>query len=190
VVYLFDRYVILCCSISAVVTLVVVVVLFCFVLFCFVVVLVSSFRAVCRCSKEVKLRPTVSRPVRVGVRHPSGTRDQFFFLLEFFFRRLRVCYFVAPSPTRGWVCNLLLLLVLSSTVPPGLSPTGLKTIFYCPNSWDSPNLEGQVPVFISPRNRVAQIYPRALGSLSLPLTTRRVMVELFYPTSTWDWVFL
>jgi hypothetical protein len=28
----------------------------------------------------------------------------------------------------------------------------------------SPNLEGQVPVFISPRNRVAQLYPQALGS--------------------------
>jgi hypothetical protein len=38
------------------------------------------------------------------------------------------------------------------------------TIFYC-LIWDSPNLEGQVPVFISPRNRVAQLYPRALGSL-------------------------
>jgi hypothetical protein len=30
---------------------------------------------------------------------------------------------------------------------------------------DSPNLEGQVPVFISSRNRVAQLYPQALGSL-------------------------
>jgi hypothetical protein len=30
---------------------------------------------------------------------------------------------------------------------------------------DSPNLEGQVPVFISPRNRVAQLYPQALGSI-------------------------
>jgi hypothetical protein len=38
------------------------------------------------------------------------------------------------------------------------------TIFYC-LIWDSPNLEGQVPVFISTRNRVAQLYPRALGSL-------------------------
>jgi hypothetical protein len=28
----------------------------------------------------------------------------------------------------------------------GLSPSGLKTIFYCPNSWDSTNLEGQVPM--------------------------------------------
>jgi hypothetical protein len=35
--------------------------------------------AVC-CQSQVKviLRPTVSRPVRPGVRHPSGTRDQFF----------------------------------------------------------------------------------------------------------------
>jgi hypothetical protein len=31
--------------------------------------------------------------------------------------------------------------------------------------WDSPNLEGQVPVFIYPRNRVAHLYPQALGSL-------------------------
>jgi hypothetical protein len=30
---------------------------------------------------------------------------------------------------------------------------------------DSRNLEGQVPVFISPRSRVAQLYPQALGSL-------------------------
>jgi hypothetical protein len=30
---------------------------------------------------------------------------------------------------------------------------------------DSPNLEGHVPVFISPRNRVVQIYPQTLGSL-------------------------
>jgi hypothetical protein len=29
---------------------------------------------------------------------------------------------------------------------------------------DSPNLEGQVPVFISPRNRVARLYPQAPGS--------------------------
>jgi hypothetical protein len=36
------------------------------------------------------------------------------------------------------------------------------TILYC-LIWDSPNLESQVPVFISPRNRVAQLYPRALG---------------------------
>jgi hypothetical protein len=37
-------------------------------------------------------------------------------------------------------------------------------MYYC-LIWDSPNLEGQVPVFISPRNKVAQLYPRALGSI-------------------------
>jgi hypothetical protein len=57
---------------------------------------------------EVNLRPTVSP----GVRRPSGTREQFFFLLEISFRQLRVCYFEAPSLTRGRVCNLLLQLLL------------------------------------------------------------------------------
>jgi hypothetical protein len=50
------------------------------------------------------------------VRYPSGTRDQFFFLLEIFFRQLRVCCFVSQSLTRGRVCNLLLLLVLARAV--------------------------------------------------------------------------
>jgi hypothetical protein len=43
-------------------------------------------------------------------------RDQFFFLLEIFFRQLRVCHFVAPSLTRGRVCNLVLLQSLGSAV--------------------------------------------------------------------------
>jgi hypothetical protein len=70
---------------------------------------------------EVILRPTVSRLVCLGVRRPYRTRDQFFFLLEISFRQLRVCYFVAPSLTRGRVCNLLvqLLLGLAKAVTPG-----------------------------------------------------------------------
>jgi hypothetical protein len=47
----------------------------------------------------------------------------------------------------------------------GLNPTGFLTIIYVSQIWDSSNLEGQVPVFMSPSNRVAQLYPRALGSL-------------------------
>jgi hypothetical protein len=39
----------------------------------------------------------------------------------------------------------------------GPSRTEPATILYC-LIWDSPNLEGQVPIFISPRNRVAQLY--------------------------------
>jgi hypothetical protein len=74
---------------------------------------------------KLKLRPTVSRP-RLGVRHPSGTRDQFFFLLEIFFRELRLCYFIAPSLTRRRVCNLLLLLTLATAVPLGSECRGIQ----------------------------------------------------------------
>jgi hypothetical protein len=114
---------------------------------------------------EVEVPTTVSRPVCIGVRRPSGTRDQFFFLLEISFRQLRVCYFVAPSLTRGRVCNLLYncLWALPEQWLLGRSPAELTAIFYC-LIWDSSNLESQVPVFISPMNRVAQLYPRALGS--------------------------
>jgi hypothetical protein len=105
---------------------------------------------------EVNLRPTVSRPVCLGVRRPSGTRDQFFFLLEISLRQLRRCYFVAPSLTRGRVCNLVYncFWVLPKQSLLGRSPTELTSIIYC-LIWDSPNLEGQVPVFtrISPRYR-------------------------------------
>jgi hypothetical protein len=57
---------------------------------------------------EVNLRPTVSRPVRPGVRRLSGACGQFFFRHEISFRQLWLWYFVAPSLTRGRVCNLLL----------------------------------------------------------------------------------
>jgi hypothetical protein len=83
-----------------------------------------------------------------------------------FLRQLRLWYFVAPSLTRGQVCNLLYncFWALPEQSLLGPSPAELMTLFYC-LIWDSPNLDGQVPVFISPRNRVAQLYPWALGSL-------------------------
>jgi hypothetical protein len=45
----------------------------------------------------------------------------------------------------------------------GLSPAVLISIFYFLNSWDFPNLESQVPVFISPRSSAARLYPQTLG---------------------------
>jgi hypothetical protein len=50
---------------------------------------------------KVTLQPTVSRPVCLGVRRPSGTSNQFYFLLDMFLRQLRIYNFVAPSLTRG-----------------------------------------------------------------------------------------
>jgi hypothetical protein len=44
----------------------------------------------------------------------------------------------------------------------GPRPAELTTIF-CSLIWDSSNLEGQVPVFISPRNIVAQFCPAGTG---------------------------
>jgi hypothetical protein len=116
---------------------------------------------------EFFLRPTVSRPVSLGIGPPFGTLDQILSCSSFFWQ-LRRCAVNASSLTRKRVCNLLLncFWVLPEQSHVSRSPTELMAISYC-LIWDSPNLEGQVPVFISPRNRVAQIYPRALGSLSV-----------------------
>jgi hypothetical protein len=76
---------------------------------------------------EVNLRPTVSRPVCLGVRRPSGSCDHFFFLLEISFRQLRVCYFVAPSLTRGRTCNLLVQLFLGLARAVTLGPKCRRT---------------------------------------------------------------
>jgi hypothetical protein len=57
---------------------------------------------------EVILRPTVSRPVCLGVRLPSGTCDKFFFLLEISFRQLRVCFWPLPEQSRRTHDHILL----------------------------------------------------------------------------------
>jgi hypothetical protein len=107
------------------------------------------------------LWPTVSRPVCLGVKHPPGAYDQIFITV----RQLWVCWCGALSLTREWVCCLQLLLILASAVMlASKSPSTCDHILLC-QIWDSPNLEDQVPIFISPRKRVAQLYPQALGSL-------------------------
>jgi hypothetical protein len=127
---------------------------------------------------EVNLRPTVSRPVCLGVRHPSRTRDQFSFLLEISFRQLQICYFVAPSLTRGRIYNLLLLLVLASAVPLGSQSRGTQDHILLSQFLRLPNLEGQAPVFISPK-RGCPVIPRAVGSFLSLLATLRAAVEVF-----------
>jgi hypothetical protein len=66
---------------------------------------------------------------------------------------------------RGWVCHLTLLLAFASAVILRSETRGTHGQILLSHIGDSPSLEGQVPAFISPRNRVAQLYPQALGSL-------------------------
>jgi hypothetical protein len=98
-------------------------------------------------------RQSVGQSVLVSGIHP-GPSNNFSFSLKFLLDR------------RGWACNLLYnsFWALAEQSLLGWSPAELTAIFYR-LIWDSPNLEGQIPVFIYPRNRVAQLYPRALGSL-------------------------
>jgi hypothetical protein len=73
--------------------------------------------------------------------------------------------YVTSSLTRGWVCRIQLLLVVSRAFILRSDSRETHDHILLSQIRNSPNLEGQVPVFISPRNRIAQLYPPALGSI-------------------------
>jgi hypothetical protein len=104
---------------------------------------------------------------------PSWTRDHFFFLLEIFFRQSRVCYFVVPYLTRRRVCNLMLLLVLTSTVPLGSESCRTQDHILLPQFLRLPQPGGPGPRIYIPQEHWAPC--------PSPLTTRTATVEVFYP---------
>jgi hypothetical protein len=61
---------------------------------------------------KVMLRPTVSGPVCLGIKHPFGAYDQIFLTCV----TVTVCSCGAPSLTRGRVCLFYVLLALASAV--------------------------------------------------------------------------
>jgi hypothetical protein len=83
----------------------------------------------------------VSRPVCLGVKQPSGAQDQIS-------NTVRQLQFVDVG-RHLWREDRSHDHILLSEIR------------------DSPNLEGQVPVFTLPRNRVAKSYPQALDTLFL-----------------------
>jgi hypothetical protein len=78
---------------------------------------------------------------------------------------------------RERVCCLQLLLVLASTAILGSEPCGTHDCVLLSQIRDSPNIEGQVPVFISPKNRVAQLYHQTLVKVKVKVTLRLMVSQ-------------
>jgi hypothetical protein len=78
------------------------------------------------------LRPTVSRPVCLGIKHPSGAYDQIFFRSEYRIR-LTVTVFIPWDALSDERTGLSFVCVAGpcqcSLSRP--SPFGLATVFYC-----------------------------------------------------------
>jgi hypothetical protein len=73
-------------------------------------------------SLSLILRPTVSRPVCLGIKHPPWACDQIFITV----RQLLVCWCGALSLTRGRICHLQLQLILAGAVIFGSDSRGTR----------------------------------------------------------------
>jgi hypothetical protein len=109
-----------------------------------------------RLSLSLMLRPMVSRPVCLGIKHPSGAYDQIFITV----RQLHVWWCGMLSLARGRVCHLQLLLALTSAVIFRSESRVTRDHILLSQIWDFP--------------------------FQSPFTIRRATVEVLHPTSTRD----
>jgi hypothetical protein len=91
---------------------------------------------------------------------------------------------------QGWVCRLQLLLVLVSAVILRSESRGTYDHILLSQIRDSPNLEGQVSVFISPRSTVSRLCTQTLGSLSVVSYDSLGYGGGIQPPSTRDYTFI
>jgi hypothetical protein len=125
---------------------------------------------------RVTLRLVVyHKSVRLGDKPLETHEKYYFFKLNTWCRSP----YITSSLSRGRVCHLQLLLVLASAVISRSESCGIYGNILMSQTRGTPKLEVQVPVFISPRIRVAQLYPPGTGFLDNQL---KVKVKSYFTT--------
>jgi hypothetical protein len=121
-------------------------------------------------------RRSVGQSVLVSGHHQGPW--PIFLLLDIFFGQLQICYFVAPSLTRGRVCNLVLLQCLASA---GLWSESHGTQDYVIIQFLRllPTWRARSPYLYPKKQGGPVIPPRHWVPFLSPLTTRRATVEVF-----------